>query len=201
MAIPTARSGGGGAPPARHTHTLRLARQRSREQLFPRSRAGLVEAEAVPAATLTGRSGVAAPSREQLDGHITRRIQADPEARFLTEAVAVGLLAERDGPVVRGVAARHRDRARESGWSEPSDLPAYFVIAVTGRTSRPAEGPTGPGTSAESVADALMAYSTCAFAPPPGCATAWKWCSCRPLPALGVPTSVSGVGRDCSWCR
>ncbi|MFE4670248.1 NAD(P)/FAD-dependent oxidoreductase [Streptomyces sp. NPDC056716] len=179
-----------GVPQARHTHNLLGAGQRSLEQLFPgllgelRS-LGMVEVRMPRDMLLLVAGGwvdrfpsrhvVLSGSRDLLDWAVRRRLLKLPGVEIREETEAVGLIAAR-GDAVRGVLLRDRDASARTGWGEPYEWEADFVVDATGRGSRtPAWLESlGYGAPAETVVDAGCAYATCVFAPPPGHTADWK---------------------------
>jgi 2-polyprenyl-6-methoxyphenol hydroxylase-like FAD-dependent oxidoreductase len=135
-----------GVPQARHQHVLLERGRRVLERLFPGLQAELVEAGApvldmgADVAWLTPAGwGVRFPSslpllacsRDLLEWGVRRRLGAQPEVSFMTEADVVGLVPTPEGRGVAGVFVRSRGEAGRT-----RRLEADVVIDASGRESR-----------------------------------------------------------------
>lgn len=180
-----------GSPQSRHAHNLMMAGHLAMDRLLPGLQEELVAAGMVkvrmPEDMLLLTAGGWMPrfssklfmmtsSRDLIDWVVRCRLAANPRVEFRDETEATGLLSGSDGEAVRGVSIRSRDADAATGWGEPTELLADFVVDSTGRKSRAPEWlqRLGYDEPEESVVDAQVAYATCVFAPPPGHQADWN---------------------------
>ncbi|MET0132870.1 MAG: methyltransferase domain-containing protein [Kibdelosporangium sp.] len=210
-----------GVPQSRHTHNLLGAGQRAMERLFPGLMAdfreqGIVDVRMprdmlamIPGGWMerfASRHVVLSGTRDLIDWRVRDHLTKLPNIEIRQECEALGLLA--DGGTVRGVRLRDRQAGAKTGWGEPYEFSADFVVDTTGRNSQSAGWleDLGFGLVEESVVDAQCAYATCIFAIPPGHRADWKCIviqSTPDVPRQGIlnpieggrwMVSVSGVG-------
>lgn len=180
-----------GSPQSRHAHNLMMAGHLAMDQLLPGLQEELVAAGMVkvrmPQDMLLLTAGGWIPrfptslfmmtsSRNLIDLVVRRRLTADPRVEFCQETEATGLIHSPDGQAIVGVTVRRREEGPASGWGEPTEIFADFIVDSTGRKSRTPEWLRRLGYDApkESVVDAQVAYSTCVFSPPSGHQTDWN---------------------------
>ncbi|MBP2327167.1 ubiquinone/menaquinone biosynthesis C-methylase UbiE/2-polyprenyl-6-methoxyphenol hydroxylase-like FAD-dependent oxidoreductase [Kibdelosporangium banguiense] len=212
-----------GVPQSRHTHNLLGAGQRALERLFPGVLADLGEQGVVDVRMpkdmlamipggwmerFTSRHVVLSATRDLIDWRVRNHLMKLPNIEIRQECEAVGLLPQ--GDAIRGVRLRERETGAKTGWGEPYEFEADFVVDTTGRNSQSCNWleDLGYGTVEESVVDAQCAYATCIFAIPPDHKADWKCIvlqSTPEVPRQGIlnpiegnrwMVSVSGVGGE-----
>ncbi|TCO59796.1 class I SAM-dependent methyltransferase [Actinocrispum wychmicini] len=212
-----------GVPQARHTHNLLGAGQRALDRLFPGLLAdfreqGIVDVRMpkdmlamIPGGWMerfASKHVVLSGTRDLIDWRVRNHLIKVPNVEIRQECEALSLLSE--GDTVVGVKLRDRDSSAKTGWGEPYNFAADFVVDTTGRNSKSASWleELGYGTVEESVVDAQCAYATCIFAIPPDHEADWKCIvlqSTPDVPRQGIlnpiegdrwMVSVSGVGGE-----